>query len=53
MWSKKNRENLRFFKTIKKLVDYYNGGGQVDYSDIEELGAMAQQSPVAMDFLQR
>ena len=53
MWSKKSRENLRFFKTVKKLVDYYSAGGQVDDSDIEELGAMAQQSPVAMDFLQR
>jgi len=53
MWSKKSRENLRFFKTLKKLVDYYMGGGQVDDSDIEELGAMVKQSPVAMDFLQR
>jgi hypothetical protein len=53
MWSEKSRENLRFFKTIKKLVDYYSGGGQVDDSDIEELGAMAQQSPVAADFLER
>ncbi len=53
MWSEKSRENLRFFKTIKKLVNYYSGGGQVDDSDFEELGAMAQQSPVAMDFLKR
>jgi hypothetical protein len=53
MWSKKSRENLRFFKTLKKLVDYYMGGGQVDDTDFEELGAMAKQSPVAMDFMQR
>jgi len=53
MWSEKSRENLRFFKTIKKLVDYYSSGGQVDDTDIEELGAMAQKSPVAIDFIQR
>ena len=53
MWSKKSRDNFRFFKTIKKLVDYYMGGGQIEDSDLEQLGAMAKQSPVAMEFLQR
>jgi len=53
MWSKRSRENLRFFKTVKKLVDYRANGGQIEISDVEQLGAMAKQSSVAMDFLQR
>jgi hypothetical protein len=53
MWSKKSRENLRFFKMVKKLADYAANGGQIDYSDYEQLGTMAQESAVAANFLQR
>lgn len=53
MWSKRSRENMRFFKLVKKLVDYQATGGQVEMSDLEQLGAVANQSPVGQDFLQR
>jgi hypothetical protein len=53
MWSEKSRENEKFFKTIKKLVDYYASGGQLDDTDIEKFGEIAQKSPVVMDFMQR
>jgi hypothetical protein len=53
MWSKRSRENLRFFKLVKKLVDYRITGGQIERSDLEQLGLMANQSSVAVDFLQR
>ena len=53
MWSKKSRENLRFFKMVKKLIDNYSISGQIEYSDYEQLGAMAKQSSLGIDFLQR
>lgn len=53
MWSKKSRENLMFFKMLKKIVDYRTSGGRIEYSDYEKLGAMAKQSSLATDFLQR
>ena len=53
MWSKKSRENLRFFKMVKKLIDNYSISGQIEYSDYEQLGQMAKQSSVGIDFLQR
>jgi hypothetical protein len=53
MWSKQSRENLRFFKTVKKLYDYASNGGQIEYSDLEQLGEMAQESSVTANFLQR
>ena len=53
MWSKRSRENMRFFKAVKKLADYRATGGQIDNSDLEQLGEMAIQSSVATDFLQR
>jgi hypothetical protein len=53
MWSKKTRENLRFFKMVKKLYDYASNGGQIEYSDLEQLGQMAQESSVTANFLQR
>jgi len=53
MWSKQSGENKRFFKTIKKLADYRDGGGQIEDSDLSHLGAEARRSNVATDFLQR
>jgi hypothetical protein len=53
MWSQKSTKNEKFYNLITKLVDYYRSGGQIEYSDYENLGEVAQKSPVAMDFMQR
>jgi len=53
MWGKRSRENMRFFKMVKKLADYRANGGQIEISDLEQIGAAANQSPVGQDFLQR
>jgi hypothetical protein len=53
MWSKQSRENMRLFKAVKKLADYYSSGGQIEDSDLSHLGAEARRSSVATDFLQR
>jgi hypothetical protein len=53
MWSQKSPKNEKFYNLIAKLVRYEERGGQIEYSDYEKLGEVAQKSPVAMDFMQR
>lgn len=53
IWGQQNKENAKFFKILKKMMDYRMETGRFEQEELEALGAKYKATPLAQSFLNR